>query len=157
MFRGFIFSHSALKEGWDNPNVFQICTLKDGKSEVRKRQEVGRGLRLCVNENGDRMDEEILGKEVHSVNVLTVITSESYDSFAKGLQNEIAEAIGNRPRLVTPELFIHKTVTDSKGNNISISVDLAAKIQFYLIKKDYIDNKGKLTGKFYDDKENGSL
>ena len=82
---GFIFSHSALREGWDNPNVFQICTLKQSSSEVRKRQEVGRGLRLCVNQDGERMDANVLGNDVHSINVLTVIASESYDSFAKGL------------------------------------------------------------------------
>lgn len=93
----FIFSHSALKEGWDNPNVFQICTLKQSSSDVRKRQEVGRGMRLCVNENGVRMDENVLGEDVHKVNILTVIASESYDQFAKGLQSEIAESIGDRP------------------------------------------------------------
>ena len=86
----FIFSHSALREGWDNPNVFQICTLKQSSSDVRKRQEVGRGLRLCVNQDGERMDTNVLGNDVHNVNVLTVIASESYDSFAKGLQCEIA-------------------------------------------------------------------
>ena len=73
----FIFSHSALREGWDNPNVFQICTLKQSSSEVRKRQEVGRGLRLCVNQDGERMDANVLGNDVHSINVLTVIASES--------------------------------------------------------------------------------
>lgn len=104
----FIFSHSALREGWDNPNVFQICTLKQSSSEVRKRQEVGRGLRLCVNQDGERMDVNVLGNDVHNVNVLTVIASESYDSFAKGLQSEIAEAVADRPRAVTPELFIGK-------------------------------------------------
>jgi type III restriction enzyme len=92
----FIFSHSALREGWDNPNVFQICTLKQSNSEVRKRQEVGRGLRLCVNQYGERMDENVLGSDVHNVNVLTVIASESYDSFAKGLQAEIAETVVDR-------------------------------------------------------------
>ena len=78
----FIFSHSALREGWDNPNVFQICNLKQSSSEVRKRQEVGRGLRLCVNQNGERMDSNLLGDDVHNFNVLTVIASESYESFA---------------------------------------------------------------------------
>ena len=101
----FIFSHSALREGWDNPNVFQICTLKQSSSEIRKRQEVGRGMRLCVNEDGDRMDANALGADVHNINVLTVIASESYDKFAKGLQAEIAEAVGNRPRQVTEILF----------------------------------------------------
>lgn len=79
----FIFSHSALREGWDNPNVFQICTLKQSSSDVRKRQEVGRGLRLCVNQDGERMDSNILGNDVHNINVLTVIASESYDSLQK--------------------------------------------------------------------------
>lgn len=92
----FIFSHSALREGWDNPNVFQICTLKQSASEVRKRQEVGRGLRLCVNQDGERMDAGVLGADVHNVNVLTVIASESYESFAKGLQTELAEAVADR-------------------------------------------------------------
>ena len=93
----FIFSHSALKEGWDNPNVFQICTLKDTSNEMKKRQEVGRGMRLCVNDRGERQDADVLGLEhVHDVNVLTVIASESYDDFAKKLQTEIAEACGDR-------------------------------------------------------------
>ena len=93
----FIFSHSALKEGWDNPNVFQICTLKDTSNEMKKRQEVGRGMRLCVNNRGERQDADVLGQEhVHDVNVLTVIASESYDDFAKKLQTEIAEACGDR-------------------------------------------------------------
>ena len=99
----FIFSHSALREGWDNPNVFQICTLKRSGSEVRKRQEVGRGLRLCVNQDGERMDAEALGDEVHDVNVLTIIASESYDSFARGLQAELAdEAAGAAEAVVAP-------------------------------------------------------
>ena len=111
----FIFSHSALREGWDNPNVFQICTLKRSGSDVRKRQEVGRGLRLAVNQNGERMDENVLGEDVHNINVLTVIANESYDSFAKGLQTEIAEAVADRPRLVTAELFKEKVVRDANG------------------------------------------
>ncbi|MEA1885517.1 MAG: DEAD/DEAH box helicase family protein [Thermotogota bacterium] len=78
----FIFSHSALKEGWDNPNVFQICTLKHSDSSIRKQQEVGRGLRLCVNGEGDRMDANVPGIDVHAINTLTVIASESYKDFA---------------------------------------------------------------------------
>ena len=107
----FIFSHSALREGWDNPNVFQICTLKQSGSEVRKRQEVGRGLRLCVNQDGERMDANVLGNDVHSINVLTVIASESYDSFAKGLQTEIADAVAGRPVAVTADLFKGKVMS----------------------------------------------
>lgn len=153
----FIFSHSALREGWDNPNVFQICTLKQSSSEVRKRQEVGRGLRLCVNENGERMDVNMLGNDVHNVNVLTVIASESYDSFAKGLQSEIAEAVADRPRAVTAELFIGKVIKDSKGCEQVIDSDTAHAIYFDLILNRYIDKKGILTDKYYEDKANGEI
>lgn len=153
----FIFSHSALREGWDNPNVFQICTLKQSRSDVRKRQEVGRGLRLCVNQDGERMDTNVLGNDVHSVNVLTVIASESYDSFAKGLQNEIAEAISDRPKAVTAELFIGKVIKDDKGNEWVIDGDIGRAIHFDLIVNGYIDRKGVLTDKYYEDKANGEL
>ncbi len=153
----FIFSHSALREGWDNPNVFQICTLKQSGSEVRKRQEVGRGLRLCVNQDGERMDAGVLGDDVHNVNVLTVIASESYESFAKGLQSELAEAIGNRPRAVTPELFEGKTITDADGNAEVITADTAREIWLDLRMQGYIDKAGTLTDKYYADKANGSV
>lgn len=153
----FIFSHSALREGWDNPNVFQICTLKQSSSDVRKRQEVGRGLRLCVNQDGERMDTNVLGNDVHNVNVLTVIASESYDSFAKGLQNEIAEAVADRPKAVTAELFIGKVIKDDKGNEQVVDEDTGRAIYFDLIVNGYIDKKGGLTDKYYEDKANGEL
>lgn len=153
----FIFSHSALREGWDNPNVFQICTLKQSSSDVRKRQEVGRGLRLCVNQDGERMDTNVLGSDVHNVNILTVIASESYDSFAKGLQNEIAEAVGDRPRAITPDLFIDKRIKDIKGNEEVIDKEVANAIHYDLIMNRYIDKKGILTDKYYEDKANGEL
>lgn len=153
----FIFSHSALREGWDNPNVFQICTLKQSSSEVRKRQEVGRGLRLCVNQDGERMDANVLGKDVHSVNVLTVIASESYDSFAKGLQSEIAEAVAGRPVAVTVDLFEGRTIIDASGNERIIDSQTAQAIYYELIKNDYIDRKGVLTDKYYADKANGEV
>ena len=153
----FIFSHSALREGWDNPNVFQICTLKQSGSDVRKRQEVGRGLRLCVNEDGERMDTNILGNEVHNVNVLTVIASESYDSFAKGLQAEIAEAVADRPRKVTPQLFIDKVIQDSNGKKQTIDDTLGLAIYTDLIINRYIDKKGELTDIYYEDKSNNEL
>ena len=141
----FIFSHSALREGWDNPNVFQICTLKQSSSEVRKRQEVGRGLRLCVNQEGERMDENVLGNDVHAVNVLTVIASESYDSFAKGLQNELAEAIGDRPVKVTLELFLNKVLATTKGETKTIDANEANKLYFDLVQKGYVDREVALT------------
>ena len=153
----FIFSHSALREGWDNPNVFQICTLKQSSSEVRKRQEVGRGLRLCVNQDGERMDTNVLGNDVHNVNVLTIIASESYDSFAKGLQTEIADAVADRPRAVTEELFIGKVIKDDKGNEQVIDPDTARAIHFDLVVNGYIDKKGALTDKYYADKANGQI
>lgn len=153
----FIFSHSALREGWDNPNVFQICTLKQSSSDVRKRQEVGRGLRLCVNQDGERMDTNVLGNDVHNVNVLTVIASESYDSFAKGLQNEIAEAVADRPKAVTAELFIGKVIKDDKGNEQVVDGDTGRAIHFDLIVNGYTDKKGVLTDKYYEDKANGEL
>ena len=153
----FIFSHSALREGWDNPNVFQICTLKQSSSEIRKRQEVGRGMRLCVNEDGDRMDANALGAAVHNINVLTVIASESYDKFAKGLQAEIAEAVGNRPRQVTEILFENARVHDKDGNEETIDSSMARRLIHYMIKMDYIDENDALTDKFYEDKANGEV
>ena len=153
----FIFSHSALREGWDNPNVFQICTLKQSSSDVLKRQEVGRGLRLCVNQDGERMDANVLGNDVHKVNVLTVIASESYDSFAKGLQTEIAAAVADRPRAITPELFIGKVIKDERGNEQVVDGDTGRAIHYDLIVNGYIDKKGALTDKYYEDKANGEL
>ncbi len=153
----FIFSHSALREGWDNPNVFQICTLKQSSSEVRKRQEVGRGLRLCVNQDGERMDANVLGNDVHSVNVLTVIASESYDSFAKGLQTELAEAVANRPVAVTAELFKGKVISDVHGNELVVDGETAQAIYFDMVVNGYVDKKGAWTDKYYADKANNAV
>ena len=153
----FIFSHSALREGWDNPNVFQICTLKQSSSEVRKRQEVGRGLRLCVNQDGERMDANVLGNDVQSINVLTVIASESYDSFAKGLQTELADAVAGRPVAITADLFKGKVIVDARGNEQVVDGDTAQAIYFDLIVNGYIDKKGVLTDKYYADKANGAI
>jgi type III restriction enzyme len=152
----FIFSHSALREGWDNPNVFQICTLKQSSAEVRKRQEVGRGLRLCVNQEGDRMDENVLGADVQKVNVLTVIASESYESFARGLQDEIAEAVTSRPRLVTADLFKDKKLQGADGTVVNINESAAMSIFESLIINGYV-KQGALTGKYYEDKANGCV
>ncbi len=153
----FIFSHSALREGWDNPNVFQICTLKFSSSDVRKRQEVGRGLRLCVNQDGERMDVGALGNDAHNVNVLTVIASESYDSFARGLQTELADAVADRPRAVTAELFKNKVIKDASGNEQVVDDDTARAIFFDMVVNGYVDKKGALTDKYYEDKKNGEV
>lgn len=152
----FIFSHSALREGWDNPNVFQICTLKQSGSDVRKRQEVGRGLRLAVNQSGERMDTNLLGEDVHNVNVLTVVANESYDSFAKGLQTELAEAVTDRPRMVTAELFMNKVVKDAGGAEQVVDLELSQSIYEGLIISGYV-KKGILTDKYYEDKRNGNI
>ncbi len=114
----FIFSHSALNEGWDNPNVFQIATLRQSSSNIKKRQEIGRGLRLAVNQNGDRQDVESLGEnEVEQINVLTVIANESYEKFARDLQSEIADAVKNRPKFIEPKLFEGRELVITDTNN----------------------------------------
>ncbi len=153
----FIFSHSALKEGWDNPNVFQICTLKDTSNEMKKRQEVGRGMRLCVNDKGERQDADVLGMDhVHDVNVLTVIASESYDDFARKLQTEIAEACESRPVVVTATMFADKETQREDGTLVKITTAKASEIIEELIGGGYI-KKGKLTQKYFDDKKAGTL
>ncbi len=125
----FIFSHSALREGWDNPNVFQICTLRTSSGEIKKRQEIGRGLRLSVNRDGERMDAEALGAHgVHEVNSLTVIANESYEEFAKALQDEFYEVIRNRPKEITEELFEGQVWTDTAGNEVEINGRDAARL-----------------------------
>ena len=153
----FIFSHSALKEGWDNPNVFQICTLKESSNENKKRQEVGRGMRLCVNERGDRQDVDVLGDDgVFNTNILTVIASESYEKFADGLQHEIADACADRPVKVTEDLFVGVKYTTADGVEQTVSEGVADDIQEMLIEQGYI-HRGKLTEKYYADKDKGQL
>ncbi|MDX9795072.1 MAG: restriction endonuclease subunit R, partial [Kiritimatiellia bacterium] len=141
----FIFSHSALKEGWDNPNVFQICALKHSDAVIRRRQEVGRGMRLCVNKEGIRQDSETINEQVHKTNLLTVVASESYEDFAKGLQNEIKESIKDRPQKANTDYFIGKVVFDENNNEIKISKDIADKINKNLFKLDIINDDNKIT------------
>lgn len=146
----FIFSHSALREGWDNPNVFQICTLKHSDSQTAKRQEVGRGLRLCVNQSGNRMDAETCGDTVHDINMLTVIASESYKSFVTDLQSDIKTVLYDRPTTATSEYFKGKYV---KVNDVPTIIDKnqADAIEFYLIANGYVDMKRKVTDKYRTD------
>lgn len=153
----FIFSHSALKEGWDNPNVFQICTLKNSDNETKKRQEVGRGMRLCVNQKGERQDADVLGDHVFDTNILTVIASESYEDFAKKLQTEMAEACADRPTVITPNLFEDKIYTMEDGTNGKLDINQARAIYNELIRQDYVNDEGTLTARYFDDKRNGSL
>ena len=150
----FIFSHSALREGWDNPNVFQICTLKHSDSNTAKRQEVGRGLRLCVNQQGSRMDAQALGDDVHKVNMLTVIASESYKTFVADLQSDIKSVLYDRPTKATESYFKGKCITADSGEQITIDDKQARSIYRYLLKNDYIDNDDKITDKYRADLEN---
>jgi len=143
----FIFSHSALKEGWDNPNVFQICALKnvDTSNTTRRRQEVGRGMRLCVDKNGVRQDFELVGEQVHDINRLTIIASETYESFAKGLQKEISDTLKDRPRKAEVEFFIGKLLEDEKGNQHRITESDSKMLNKLLFKHDIIDVEDKIT------------
>jgi type III restriction enzyme len=154
----FIFSHSALREGWDNPNVFQICTLKHSSNDIQRRQEVGRGLRLCVNKDGERMDATVPGIRVHDINRLTVITDESYDAFVRGLQSQIKDNLFDRPTKATASYFTNKTVTiEGKLDTRRLTSDDADKIIFYLISHQYIDEERKVTDKYKNDATNATL
>lgn len=152
----FIFSHSALREGWDNPNIFQICTLKHSDSTIAKRQEVGRGLRLAVNQDGNRMDATTLGNSVHDINVLTVVASESYKGFVTALQSDIRENMYDRPKAATAEFFKGKFImVDGKPKEIDQKT--AKKIEFYLIQNGYVDMDMKIQGSYRNDIANGTL
>ena len=152
----FIFSHSALREGWDNPNVFQICTLRHANSSTAKRQEVGRGLRICVDNDGNRMDKERLGDAVHDTNKLTVIANENYSSFVDALQKETKDTLRERPTQATVDYF--KGVTVKVGvEKHTISEQEAASIVSYLFDNDYIDEKGNILQDYHTDMEKGTL
>jgi type III restriction enzyme len=144
----FIFSHSALREGWDNPNVFQICTLRHSNSTTAKRQEVGRGLRICVDRNGTRMDAETLGDEVHEVNKLTVIANESYADFTSALQRETREVLRERTEVATSNYFAGKKILVG-GEPYTISDIEASHIMTYLDDNGYIDGDGHLTAEYH--------
>ncbi len=146
----FIFSHSALREGWDNPNIFTICTLRHSDSNTAKRQEVGRGLRLCVNSLGNRMDAETCGESVHDINVLTVVANESYSSFVQGLQSDIKEMLYDRPLAATSEYFTGKTVRIG-DEKTEITSKNANSIEFYLIQNGYVDMDRKVTDRYRND------
>jgi type III restriction enzyme len=153
----FIFSHSALREGWDNPNVFQICTLKHSENVTAKRQEVGRGLRLCVNQDGDRQDVAECGETlVHAVNKLTVIADESYATFVKDLQSKIREDCYERPTKASIEYFTGKTfMVDGEAHTLTTQEATAA--YNYLVRNDYIDDNGAITPEYRDAVTSGRL
>lgn len=142
----FIFSHSALREGWDNPNVFQICTLKHSDKTTARRQEVGRGLRLCVNNRGERQDVDTCGEELFkNINTLTVVANESYAKFVADLQSEIQESLYERPTKVSEEYFRNKTICLADGKKHTITDDEARGAYNYLVRNNYIDDSGAVT------------
>lgn len=149
----FIFSHSALREGWDNPNVFVICALKHSDNTISRRQEVGRGLRLSVNQDLRRMDHPAV---VHEINVLTVVASESYKDFVAALQKDISESLSARPRVADEAYFTGKVLKTATGD-IEITPMLAKQIYKYLLKNDYTDDADRITITYHEAKKDGTL
>ncbi len=144
----FIFSHSALREGWDNPNVFVICTLKHSDNTISRRQEVGRGLRLSVSQLGERSD---LPATVHQINVLTVVANESYKDFVSGLQKDISATLSARPRVADESFFTGK-VLQTSGGDVEVTPQMAKQIYRYLLKNDYTDDDDRITQAYHDAK-----
>lgn len=153
----FIFSHSALREGWDNPNVFQICSLRQSNSESQKHQEIGRGLRLCVDSRGVRQDSDVLSDDVHKINRLTVIASEGYASYVSGLQNEIRTKLYDRPQRADTDFFTGKIFTLPDESKHTVTKDEAKEIWFQLRTNGYITKVGEVTELFHNDLQNETL
>ncbi|VAW48969.1 Type III restriction enzyme, res subunit:DEAD/DEAH box helicase, N-terminal [hydrothermal vent metagenome] len=151
----FIFSHSALREGWDNPNVFNICQLKNLNYDntITRRQELGRGLRLAVNQNGERMDNPL---NVHQINVLTVIANESYKDFVKALLKETADSLSARPKAANEDYFQGKTIK-TKDGSVKIDGQMARQIYRYLVKNDYTDDTDMIVDTYHEAKREGAL
>ena len=149
----FVFSHSALREGWDNPNVFVMCMLKHSDNTISRRQEVGRGLRLSVNQSGDRMDNEAT---VHETNVLTVVSNESYKDFVANLQHEISDSLSSRPRKADVAYFDGKEIKNESGSLIITSA-MAKHIFRYLIRYSYINDDDQITETYHTAKANDCL
>ena len=150
----FIFSHSALREGWDNPNVFVICTLKHSDNSISRRQEVGRGLRIAVNQYGERQDNPAT---VHQTNVLTVIANESYKSFVGGLQKDIVETLSSRPRVADADYFEDKSIKLKNGEILTIDTQMARSIYKYLLKNDYVDDNDGIASDYHEAVKEGVL
>ena len=149
----FIFSHSALREGWDNPNVFSMCMLKRSESTISRRQEVGRGLRLCVDQSGERVDDPA---DVHDVNELTVVANESYSEFVDGLQTEISTSLTGRSLKATEEYFAGKVI-DCDNEKVVISELMARKIYHYLVRNSYVDEENNITETYHDCRDTNTL
>nr|WP_287217791.1 DEAD/DEAH box helicase family protein [Rhodococcus sp. (in: high G+C Gram-positive bacteria)] len=149
----FLFSHSALREGWDNPNVFVMGMLKKSDNTTSRRQEIGRGLRLAVDQHGARMDNPVT---VHDINELTVVTDESYTDFVTGLQQEIAQSLASRPRKASVKFFTGKTIQTPAGESV-VEEALAQALYKYLIKNDYLNDDDTVSETYQQDKEAGTL
>jgi len=149
----FVFSHSALREGWDNPNIFVMCMLKHSDNTISRRQEVGRGLRLCVNQSGERMDDPA---DVHDINVLTVVAGESYGAFVSGLQKEISETLAARPRQATQDWLRGRALETAEGS-VEVTAAMATQIYRWLVKNDYTDDEDRVTDAWHAARAAGSL
>ncbi|WP_433540396.1 type III restriction-modification system endonuclease [Streptosporangium sandarakinum] len=149
----FIFSHSALREGWDNPNVFVMGMLKKSDNTASRRQEIGRGLRLAVDQHGERMDNPVT---VHDINELTVVTDESYTDFVAGLQKEISESLTARPRKASVNYFVGKTFTTESGESV-VEETLANALYKYLVKNDYINDDDTISDAYKAARDAGTL
>ncbi len=150
----FIFSHSALREGWDNPNVFVICTLKHSDNSISRRQEVGRGLRIAVNEAGERQDDPAT---VHQTNILTVVANESYNDFVAGLQKDISEALSARPRFASVAYFTGKELKTESGDKIEVTAEMAESIKDFLVRNNYVDSKNRIVQDYQNAVKDGSI
>lgn len=149
----FIFSHSALREGWDNPNVFVIGTLKHSDSTISRRQEVGRGMRLAVTEDGERLDDPAT---VHQTNVLTVVANESYKDFVAGLQKDISESLSERPGVADEDYFTGKVLNTPTGD-VTVTTQMAKQIYRYLVKNDYTDESDRIATAYHEAKADEQL
>ena len=150
----FIWSHSALREGWDNPNVFVMGMLKKSDNTTTRRQEIGRGLRLSVDQHGERMDNPIT---VHDINELTVVTDESYTEFVTALQREIIESLSARPRKASVDYFIGKQIKLADGSTTVLEKSVAQALYNHLIRHDYIDDDGLVTQAYKEARADGTL
>ncbi|GAA4390261.1 DEAD/DEAH box helicase family protein [Ornithinibacter aureus] len=150
----FIWSHSALREGWDNPNVFVMGMLKKSDNTTTRRQEIGRGLRLSVDQHGERMDNPVT---VHDINELTVVTDESYTDFVTALQKEIIESLSARPRKASVDYFTGKQIKREDGSTSVLEKALAQALYNHLIRHDYIDDDGLVTQAYKDARAEGTL
>ncbi len=146
----FIFSHSALKEGWDNPNVFQICTLIENKTTFTCRQKIGRGLRLCVDQTGERIDDK-------NINILHIVAEESFAEFADKLQKEIEDETGVKFGVLDIDMFVNISYAEDNGQTIQTSATDAKEILEHFRAKNYIDSKGKIKDTLKNDLLNGTV